>query len=38
MNHASITMRASECFAFHQLKEALPQNLEALGRGGGRKL
>jgi hypothetical protein len=35
MNHATITMRASERFVFHQLKETLLQTLEALGRVGG---
>jgi hypothetical protein len=36
MNHATITMRASERFVFHQLKEALLQTLEAPGRVRGR--
>ena len=35
MSPAPITMRTSEGFVFHQLKEALIQTLEALERVGG---
>jgi hypothetical protein len=38
MNPAPITMRASEGFVFHQLKEALLQTLEARGRVGAETL